>query len=338
MHDVRRRVAPLLVVGALASSACATSSDDPVVHLQVGDHGIVGEAPTYVALERGYFRDEGLDVELVSIRSGSDMIPLLAQGSIDAGAGSVSAGLFNATADDVGVRIVADSARVAAGERAHLALVVRSDLQGEITDVADLEGRTVAINAPGAGLEVQLAAALAQGSLGMDDVEIRHVGFAHMIPALASGQVDAAIVPEPFLTLGRERGVFTVLRSVGEILPDHQISVLLFSPRLAADDDVAIRYLRAYLRGVADYRAALVDRTTAPGPVIDAITAHVPIEDRTLFDRMAYHDLDPAGMVDVTSLTRDLDHHLEAGSVTEGPDLAEIIDLRLVTRARESLS
>jgi NitT/TauT family transport system substrate-binding protein len=235
------------------------------------------------------------------------------------------------------VKIVADSARVATGPEAHLALVVRSGLTGEIAEPSDLAGRVVAINAPSAGLEVELAAALEQASLGFGDLEIRHLAFPHMVAALSGGRADAAIVPEPFLTLGSDAGAFTVLRSVGEILPGHQISVLLFSPDLLADEDVAVRYLRAYLRGVADYRAALVDGTVDPGPVIAAIMAHVPIEDRSLFDRMAYHDVDPGGAVDVDSLARDLAHHHAAGQVTDVPDLADLVDLRLVERARASL-
>jgi NitT/TauT family transport system substrate-binding protein len=316
------------LAGALVAAltlGCAQSRPE-LVELRVGDHGIVGEAPTYIAIEAGYFADEGLEIELQPFRSAVDMVPLLGQNRVDAGAGAVSAALFNAVADGVDVRIVADSAKVASGAADHLALVVRAGLADAVQDVADLRGHVVAINAPGGGLEVQLDAALAAAALGPDDIVVRHLAFPEMTAALANGSVDAAIVPEPFLTLGLDAGTFVALASIGAVLPGHQISVLLFSPGLAAREDVAERYLRAYLRGVADYRAALVDRTVDPTAVIDAIMAHAPIDDRTLFDRMAYHDIDADGTVDVDSLARDLEFYRHAGYVTEPIDLERLID------------
>jgi NitT/TauT family transport system substrate-binding protein len=78
--------------------------------ITVGATSSTSDAPIYIADQLGYFRAEGLDVKVVNFRSAADMVAPLGAGQIEAGAGSASAGLYNAVARGIRIKIVADKA------------------------------------------------------------------------------------------------------------------------------------------------------------------------------------------------------------------------------------
>ena len=127
-----------LVVAALLGALLATTSGGPLpgparaarpdaaqvaplsppATVRVGVQGSAANAPIYIGYERGYFRQEGLNVELVLLPSANELIPALAAGHIEVASGGIAAGLFNAIARGIDVRMVsADSASMPPGER-----------------------------------------------------------------------------------------------------------------------------------------------------------------------------------------------------------------------------
>lgn len=313
------------------------SDPDPARKLVVSDLGIVGDAPTYIALDHGYFAEQGLDVELQPFRSAVDMIPLLGQGLLDAGTGTLSAGFFNGLSQGLDITVVADSASVAPGPDSHLSLVVHPDLATDVVDYEDLAGLRLAINAQAGGLEVELSRALALGGLELSDVELVYLAFPDMIGAFAGGLIDGAILPEPFLSIGLAGGNFVEFATVGEFYPGHQISVLLFSEGLAGDRATATRYLCAYLKGVAEFRDALIERTIPPDEVVATIMAHTPIEDAGMFDAMRYHVVARDGIPNIEVITDDLMYYSEAGYLESMVDVEDFVDLSMVSDAAAAI-
>ncbi len=101
--------------------ACAVSRLAATVHaaeptaVAVGATNSTSDAPIYIADAKGYFREEGLTVTVSNFRSAADMVAPLGTGELDAGAGSASAGLYNAVLRGVRIKIVADKASSAPG-------------------------------------------------------------------------------------------------------------------------------------------------------------------------------------------------------------------------------
>src|SRR5262245_48549035 len=118
----------------------------PPVTVKVGVQGSAANAPIYIGYERGYFRDEGLNLELVLLPSANELLPALATGQIDVASGGIAASLFNAFARGIDLRVVADSVSTPPGPRGS-AWVARQDLidSGALRTPADLRGRTVAM-------------------------------------------------------------------------------------------------------------------------------------------------------------------------------------------------
>jgi NitT/TauT family transport system substrate-binding protein len=161
-------------------------------------------------------------------------------------------------------------------------LLVRTDLyeSGEVTTVADLRGRKVAVNLERSIAEYLLAEALAKVGLTVDDVTLVALPFPDMPAALANGAIDAAILPHPLAAQAVGAKHATVLVAGDLIAENSQLAIISFGPRLLNPDeaDVAVRFLAAYLRGIRDLAgdgwqqeenvAILSQYTNVPAPAI----------------------------------------------------------------------
>lgn len=159
-------------------------------------------APIYVADAQGYFEDEGIDVQLENVKSGADAIPLAASGQIDVVAAGFSAGFFSSI--DSGLEVVTVGSMGVTGpegEDPASALVVSKELHdsGEVTDVADLEGRKIGVLGGGGATGAFFTSlALEEAGLGVDDVEFVNLANADMPAGLETGGIDAAFLSAPF--------------------------------------------------------------------------------------------------------------------------------------------
>jgi NitT/TauT family transport system substrate-binding protein len=101
-------VGATLAVAMLAGSGAGLAQAPIVVN--VGAASTTSDAPIYIADKKGYFREEGLEAKVTNFRSAADMVAPLGIGQLDAGAGSASAGLYNAMLQGIKIKIVADKA------------------------------------------------------------------------------------------------------------------------------------------------------------------------------------------------------------------------------------
>jgi NitT/TauT family transport system substrate-binding protein len=311
----------------------------PPVELAVGTLGSLSEAPLYVAVERGYFSQEGLSVELVPYKSGSDMIPALATGELDAGIGASSPALFSALARKIGLRIAADGAIFGPTDSSQ-ALLLRKDLADsqQIQGYADLRQRTIAV-LPGVNLGTILAdLALQRGGLTLDDAQIVGLGLPDMAAALANQSVDVAIMVEPFVAISVERGLGTRWRSASDLLPNHTSTLWIYSEQMAEQKpEAARRFMVGLMRGARDYNDA-IEKRLGSDDVFAVLMQYTPVKDRALYDKMTLVPVRTAtGEVDLESLASDLDWYKRHGHVQVEPTISESVDTRFVTYALERL-
>ena len=133
-----------LVVAPLAAVGGARAETD--VHIALV-RSISNGAELY-ALDRGYFKEAGLNVVIEDINTSANTIAMLATNRLQIIAGGISAGYFNALEKNVSITIIGD--RVSTPIRHNLML--RPDLKDQITDIKQLKGKTIASN--GAGSEI----------------------------------------------------------------------------------------------------------------------------------------------------------------------------------------
>jgi len=158
--------------------------------ITVGATSSTSDAPIYIADKKGYFRAEGLDVRVVNFRSAADMVAPLGAGQIEAGAGSASAGLYNAVARGIKIKIVADKASSAPGYGGTKILVRKDQVEsGRYKELKDLKGMKLAMNAPGVSNTSTLNTLLTSAGLKYSDVETVDTLFSSGVSALVANLV-----------------------------------------------------------------------------------------------------------------------------------------------------
>jgi ABC-type nitrate/sulfonate/bicarbonate transport system substrate-binding protein len=326
---------PAAAAGAPASTPepTARAAIPAPVTLKAGNLRINSAAGTYLALERGYFAEQGIQLEFEPFQTGGEQIPVLASGQLDVGQGAVSAALYNAVARGVPIKLVADQGR-SLPNRSAGALVVRKDLwdAGVIREPADLRGRSIGLSSTASGMEAQLDRVLVGAGLSLSDVKLTLLPYPDMAPAFANGAIDAASYQEPLTTRGIESGLVVRWLRSDEMIPDQQVGVLMYPPSLVSDVDVGRRFMVAYLRGVRDYIAAF-DRGEGREEVIQVLIQHTTIKDRELYDRMIPSGLGANGHLNMRSLQDDMQWFVERGYVPQPIDLNTVVDHQFVDYA-----
>ena len=173
---------------------------DPPQTVKVAYVPIMKFATAYVAEGRGIFDKYGLDVEFERVKSGTEAIAFLDQGSVDVGGIAIVSSLWSAWDRGLEIRIIAPGA-LDPMTNGPTKLLIRKDLadSGEIKTIADLKGKRVgAAGGPGSGGEYFVAKALEQADLTIRDVELMNIGNADMPAAIEGKSIDAALLSSPF--------------------------------------------------------------------------------------------------------------------------------------------
>lgn len=148
---------------------------------------------------QGFFDEEGLSVELVYTRGGNAAMQALVGGAVD----------YAATSFDVALQAFANGAAIrrfaTTGRLPLFALAVSPGEAGAISELTDLEGRTVGVSALGNADHTMLLYLLAEAGADASAVEFAVLG-PNLFEALRRGQVAAGMVQEPALTLIVEEG------------------------------------------------------------------------------------------------------------------------------------
>lgn len=301
--------------------------------------GFSADAAMFIAVDKGYFKAEGLDIAFERFDSGARMIAPLGSGQLDVASGSISAGLYNAIDRGVKMKIVADKARVVAP--GFQGLIVRKPLveSGKFKGVSDLRGLKIAIPATGTAPERPLYLWLKKGGVDPKDVRIEQVGFPDQIPALQNGSIDAAMSIEPSLHKAVESGAAERIAGTSDVFPDQQTSGILFGDRFAGDRETAEKFLVAYLKGVRFYNDALRSGKLAgaKGDEVARILQKHTGTDAQLFKTIVLHGVDPDGRSNVASLEADLQFWKDQGYVKSDVSVRDALDESLVTAAAKRL-
>jgi NitT/TauT family transport system substrate-binding protein len=247
----------LLACAAAAPSACRRgsrnqSSGEGLTRLTVL-HGVsTNNLPLFVAVKRGYFRDEGLELEMKPEISSPRNLELLHLGEVQvAGVGAIPAILGLSR----GIKVTAVVENGAySRESPQQAIAVRRD--SGITRMEQLKGRTLAITGFGSHGDVTLAMdILPRAGLTSKDVKLVEIPVAQMEAALASGTVDAALINEPWATDASRSEDLAILSWLEDTIPPtgHILSLLLMQEEFARENpEVVEKFRRAYRRGVED--------------------------------------------------------------------------------------
>ena len=247
MQNIKSALLSALLVSIVGLGTAAHAAD---VAVKVGVAPIIDMAQVYAAVDKGYFREEGLDVEVVAGGNIVALLPALPAGRFQFIPAPIVTVLQGVEAG-IKFRIIGPGSAIVAPPPDISPIVAQAD--GPIKSPKDLEGRTLAVPSLNGNLWLYSRAYLEKKGVDLAKVKILEVPFPQQYDALVSGRVDAASMTEPFATRATESGKGRIVGyPYTETQPVFVSQVLVTMADWAQQNpDTLRRFVRAYLRGQA---------------------------------------------------------------------------------------
>lgn len=209
------------------------------VKVRFGVGWAIAYNPVYVAKEKGFYEEEGLDVELMWLQAAPEVVQAIIGGSVDGGVGG-SFGMIAGVSK--GAPAITTAIYAYGGER--IALAVRKDLG--IKTLKDLYGKKVAFQSGAIGQQMFTELCAKEG-LDMSRVDIVFLNNLDMPAAVASKSVDAIVTWEPQPSLLESKGLVTILQRGGKYLKSPGC-VIFGSSFIKSNRDAVLRFTKAHFR------------------------------------------------------------------------------------------
>lgn len=274
---MRRMLACLAIV--LLLSASAAEAQDKV---KIGVLKLTSSAPIFVGVEKGFFKEFGVDPELVFFQAAAPIATALAAGQVEVGATGLTAALYNIVLGGEKLWIVADKGREWPGYPLTAIVVQKGLADGGLKSIADLKGKRIGVTQLGSTFHYHLGNVLEKHGLTLNDVKVvplQAMGAA--LEALKGKQVDAIILPQPFPGRAESDGFGKVLAWGGDLFP-WQIATVFYSSKFAGNRTKAVNFMKGYVKSSRYYHDAVLvqkDGRIAPGKnydeVVDITARHV---------------------------------------------------------------
>ncbi len=265
-----RRVAILLVLLALAALPAGAQP----AKVRLGVLKLTSSAVLFLGVEKGYFKEFGVEPELVYFQAAQPIAVALASGDIEVGATGLTAGLYNIVAGGVKLWIVADKGREWPDHNL-TALLVRKDLHDAgARTLRDLKGRTIGITQLGSTFHYNIGRFLEKEGMAPGDVELVPLqSLGAVADALAARRVDAVATVEPFVSRLETAGTGVTIVRTGDTFP-WQIATVFYSDRFARDRARAVAFMKGYVKASRHYFDAVIAKKDGPAyEEVVAITA-----------------------------------------------------------------
>lgn len=308
----------------------APLAKDTVV--KVGMKQVTSDAGILIGMAKGYYKDLGINIEPVQFNTGQEMINQLAAGQLDVGATVTAAGLMNAMSRDIPVKIVADKGINVAG-KGYYRLVIRKDLVTTIKDYADLKGRRIAIVGTASLDEIALMRVLDKGGLTAKDIDLQVIrSFPDMLVSMNNKSIDAAMVIEPFVTLGMAKDIVDPWKDPADYDPHAQTALLVFGTSITTKPEVANRFMIAYVKSLRDYNDAFFKNINR-AEIIDILCKYSVIKDPVLYEKMLPTGLNPDGYVRMQGIAMDIDWYKKNNLIKPEIRIENVVDNKYVDYA-----
>jgi NitT/TauT family transport system substrate-binding protein len=226
--------------------------------VKVGLSKLVSYPGVPIALAHGYFKQQGLDVQMVFFDGAQPISVGVASGDIDFGVSGLSASFYTLAAHGQ-LKLIASSAGEAAGGFYNLTFVASNKAyDAGLKSVKDLPGHDVAIVQVGTSLHYAIGLAAEKYGFPMSAVNIRPLqSNTNVIAALSGGTVDAAVMPSTPTLNPVAKGEIKRVAWVGDVTPDWMGAALFTGTKTANErGDMVKRFLVAYRHGTRDYHNA----------------------------------------------------------------------------------
>jgi NitT/TauT family transport system substrate-binding protein len=326
-------------VAAMIGLALGAQPGAAADKIKIGTVHSQGGASVFVALAKGYFKEQGLDAEIVYFDSAAPISVAAASGDIDFGTTALTAAFCN-LANQGTLKIIASGGWEWPGFQTIGFLVSNQAYAAGLHSFKDMKGHKVGITQLGTPLEYDLARVLEKNGLKASDVQILPLqSNPNVASALKGGEVDAGVQTVANVYPLVERGDAKLLGWVVDALGVNQSTVTFTSAKMIKDhpDDVK-RFLAAFAKGGATWDAAFMDahgkRADQPSaPDMIGIVAKALSEKPDVIARGVGY-FDPQNRIIMSDTQAVLDWYHANGKIKDKMKAENLIDTRFAIEAK----
>jgi len=326
--------AAALTAGLSPGAFAQAKPEKSKVTLGVGGKPLLYYLPLTIAERRGFFKEEGLDVEINDFGGGAKSLQALIGGSVDVVTGAYEHTIrMQAKGQDV--RAIAELGRFPA-----IVIAVRKDKAGQIKSAADFKGLKIGVTAPGSSTALTTQYAMVKAGLKPTDAAFIGVGSgASAVAAMQKGEIDVISHLDPVIAKLDSDGDITVLidtRTEGgtrALFGGSNPAATLYAKKdfIDANPETTQRLVNAFMKSLKWLQ------TAKPEDVADTVPPEYHLGDKPLYIKAVQNSLEsysrtgivpPDGMVSVMDMLKTLDPELKDAKV----DLAVTFDDRFVKK------
>jgi NitT/TauT family transport system substrate-binding protein len=326
-----RRWARAALVGLLALMASAAARADEPLKAKIGVLRLSSSAPVFIAQDKGYFREAGLDIELKFFDAAQPIAVATTSGDVDFGITAFTAGLYNLAGKGT-LKVIGGMSREKAGYPLIGYFASNNAYGAGLKTPKDLAGKRIAVTQVGSSFHYSIGLLADKYGFKLADVKIVPLqSLSNAAAALKGETVDAALLPVSTARKLMDDGGAKLLGWVGDETP-WQLGAVFASPKTLANKALVAKLLavleradREYhdviLSSVKDGKAAIDDKTK---PLLEIIAKYTNLPVEQVVGNCAY--IDAGGKLDVKNVDNQIKWLQEQGFVDKGFGADAIID------------
>jgi NitT/TauT family transport system substrate-binding protein len=328
------------VMAGLAAIGLAATTFGPALaadKITVGALRFTSHAGGFVAFEKGYFTEQGLEVEFKFFQAAQPMAVAIASGDVDFGVTSITAGLVN-LADKGAVKVIGGVLQEEKGIDGSAILASTAAYEAGLTSPAKLAGRSLGITQTGSSFHYMASQVAAKEGFAVSEISMKPLQkVGAVIGALKSGQIDSMIIVPHIAKPLVAGGAAKVIGWISDY-DDYQVTTAFTSAKNAAErPDLVKRFVAAYAKGSADFNAVMVDKTKGDA-AIDEMTALIhkyvyntqPIEKAAPSIKNGAMRLQPNLKLNLTNVKKQLAWFQSEGLVGKDIKIDTLVDTQFV--------
>jgi NitT/TauT family transport system substrate-binding protein len=324
------RYAHLVMAAVLTLAAAATARADDLLKAKIGVLRLSSSAPVFIAQDRGYFREAGLDIELKFFDAAQPIAVAATSGDVDVGVTAFTAGLYNLAGKGT-LKVIGGMSRERAGYPLIGYFASNKAYQAGLKAPKDLAGKRIAVTQVGSSFHYSLGLLADKYGFKLSEMKIVPLqSLSNAAAALKGETVDAALLPVSSARKLMDEGGAKLLGWVGDETP-WQLGAVFASPKTLANEVLVTKLLGALERADREYHDvilasvkdgnAVIDDKTRPLLEIVAKYTNLPVEQ--VVGNCAY--IDPDGKLDVKNVDNQIKWLQAQGFADKGYDAESII-------------
>ena len=323
-------VARFALAGLLALMTIGAAQAEEALKARIGVLRLSSSAPVFIAQDKGYFRDAGLDVELKFFDAAQPIAVATTSGDVDFGITAFTAGLYNLAGKGT-LKVIGGMSREKAGYPLIGYFASNNAYAAGLKVPKDLAGKRVAVTQVGSSFHYSLGLLADKYGFKLADVKIVPLqSLSNAAAALKGETVDAALLPISTARKLMDEGGAKFLGWVGDETP-WQLGAVFASPKTLTNKILVTKLLAVLAKADREYHdiilaamkdgVAPINEQTKPLLEIIAKYTNLPVEQ--VVGNCAY--IDPDGKLDVKNVDNQIKWLQEQGFVDKGFDADAII-------------